>query len=424
MSAESKWAFFRQSGWLVIATATSGVFLMAVYSAVGQIADLSTFHSMLRLFTVLGIFTSGLQNVTAQDAASALTPEAEARLAAATRSVARAIFLFWLVVALVCALFHTWLIETLKIARPATLAITVGLVLAQLFLPFVQGLIQGAQKFNWLGWSIILNGLGRFVAIVALMRIFRNDATTALGGALIGLAAAVMVGAWPSRSLIFSGSRAGFQWQAWIKRAIPLSAGAGAIVFLMSCDVLLVQAHFSREQTQYYSAVAIVGVGLVTFTTPMASVMFPKLARSSAQSQRSDSLFLAVTGTAILGLLGALVCTVAPSLPLHIIYYKNPQLWKSAQLVPWFIWAMLPLTMANVLVGSLLAQRKFRVVPWCVLIAIACGLEMNRYLNGATGLEMFTAFKGVILRLGIFSSILLAVGLAFCVKRPEAQKLA
>src|SRR6476646_6471728 len=123
MNAESKWAFFRQSGWLVIATATSGVFLMAVYSVVGrgQIPDLSTFHSMLRLFAILGIFTSGLQNVTAQDAASALTPEAETQLAAATRSVARAIFIFWVVLAIGCLVFQTWLIQTLKIARPATL---------------------------------------------------------------------------------------------------------------------------------------------------------------------------------------------------------------------------------------------------------------------------------------------------------------
>jgi hypothetical protein len=45
------------------------------------------------------------------------------------------------------------------------------------------------------------------------------------------------------------------------------------------------------------------------------------------------------------------------------------------------MWAMLPLTLANVLVNNLLARRDFRAVPWFVVIAIAYALEMNRYLN-------------------------------------------
>jgi hypothetical protein len=87
------------------------------------------------------------------------------------------------------------------------------------------------------------------------------------------------------------------------------------------------------------------------------------------------------------------------------------------------MWAMLPLTMANVLVGSLLARRDFRVVPWCVLLAVGCGLEMNRYLNGSSGIEMFAAFKGVILRLGLFSAATLAVAVAFNLKHQERRPI-
>jgi len=110
---------------------------------------------------------------------------------------------------------------------------------------------------------------------------------------------------------------------------------------------------------------------------------------------------------------GALLGSIVPWLPLQIIYGKASIFMKSAQLVPWFMWAMLPLTLANVLAGSLLARRNFRVVPWFVLIAALCGLEMNRYLNGAVEMEMFAAFKGVILRLGIFSTLMLGVAFIF-----------
>ncbi len=415
MNSESKWAFFKQSGWLVVATGICGAFLMFVYPLVSKLKDVSTFYTMLRFFTVFGIFTSGLQSVMAQEAASALTPELQRRLAGNSRSIARGITLFWLFVVLVCVLCRAWLIQTFKMGNFATLAITLGLVLAQLFLPFVSGLLQGAQKFGTLGFSLVLNGLGRFAAIFILLGIFAQNATTALAGALIGLTSAVLVAAWPARTLIFNRSPHSFDWRNWLRRAVPLSAGAGAIIFLMNADVLFVQAHFAKAQTDFYGAVAIVGVGLVTFTTPMAAVMFPKLARSVAQAQRSSSLALALFGTALLGLSGAVVCSVFPSLPLRIMFYNNQRMWVAAQLVPWFMWSMLPLTLANVMVGSLLAKKDFRPVPWFVAIAIGYGIELNRFLQGAANLEMFTAFKGVILRLGVFGAAMLGVAWFFSV---------
>jgi hypothetical protein len=148
----------------------------------------------------------------------------------------------------------------------------------------------------------------------------------------------------------------------------------------------------------------------------MAAVMFPKLVRSAAQSSRSDSFLLAVSGTALLAFLGAITCSIVPWLPVRIIYHGTPDLWPSAQLVPWFMWAMLPLTLANVLVNNLLAHRNFRPVPWFVVIAVAYAFEMNRYLNHATALEMFAAYKGVILRLGLFSLLMFVVALLYSVK--------
>jgi O-antigen/teichoic acid export membrane protein len=183
----------------------------------------------------------------------------------------------------------------------------------------------------------------------------------------------------------------------------------------MNADVLFVQAHFSRAETEYYGAVAIVGVGLVTFTTPMAAVMFPKLVRSVAQSQRSDSLLLAASGTAMLGLLGALTCTIFPSLPLRIMFYNNPKLWEAAQLVPSFMWSMLPVTMGNLLVGNLLARRDFRAVPWLVAIAAGYGFELKRYLGGVSHTDLFADFKGVVFRLGVFSALMLLVAFLYSV---------
>lgn len=420
MSHETKATFFRQSGWLVIATAASGAFLVGVYPIFSRLpdAEIGIFVSLLRLFTVLGLATAGLQIVMAKDAAAAVTPEAERELARTVSSVAKGIMAVWLAIVLFCGLFRSQIIETLKISNPAALWVTLGLVLAQLCLPFAQGLLQGRQNFAWLGWSILMNGLGRFVAIGIAVILLKSHATGALAGALFGLGAAVLIGFWPSRNL-FGRQNRGFKWGEWLRRAVPLSAGIGSVLFVMNADVLFVQSHFSEKQGPFYSAVAMVGVGLVTFTTPMAAVMFPKLVSSVARGQRTDSFILALAGTALLGLSGAIVCTLFPSLPLRIMFFNRPELWVSAQLVPWFMWGMLPVTLANVLIADLLAKQQFRVVIWLVIIAAAYGFAIDHYLDNVSKVDHFTAFKGVVLRLGIFSSLLLAIAAVYRLRQKQ-----
>ena len=227
-------------------------------------------------------------------------------------------------------------------------------------------------------------------------------------GPVAMLLAAVLVAVWPSRTL-FSRADYAFDWQNWLKRVVPLTVGIGSVLFVMNADMVFVQRHFPKEVSAFYGAVVMVGVGLVTFTTPMAAVMFPKVVSSMARSQRTDSFRMALIGTAVLGLLGALICSAIPSLPLRIIYFNNPKFWVSAQLVPWFMWAMLPVTVANVLIADLLAKRRFGVSIWLVLIAIGYAFAVEAYLKDVPKEDYFAAFKGVILRLGIFSTLLLGI---------------
>ena len=173
------------------------------------------------------------------------------------------------------------------------------------------------------------------------------------------------------------------------------------------------QSHFAKEYAPFYSAAAIVGVGLVAFTTPLAAVMFPKLVRSHARAERSNSLVLALGGTAVLGGIGALICTAWPELPLRIMYFNKPEFLRSAPLVPWFMWGMLPVTLANVLVSQLLARKVFKAVPWLVAVAVGYGLTLWQIVQNEAGLETMAAFKRVVQNLGLFSVLLLGVASLF-----------
>lgn len=415
MSAESKATFFRQSGWMVMATTMSGVFLVAIYPVVNRgmpSEEVGVFMSLLRLFTVLAIPAAGLMVVMAQEAAAAVTPEKQRQLAVTARSVLRGIFFIWTVILVGCAIFKTEIIGALKISNPAALWITLGLVLAALCLPVMQGLLQGTQNFLWLGWSVMLNGVGRFFGILVVVLLIGTHSAGALFGALLGMASAVAIGFWPIRAL-FKAVPGTVDWKRWLGRVVPLTCGVGSTLFVMNADVLFVQSHFSAALAPYYSAVAMLGVGLVSFTAPLSAVMFPKVVSSFAKSESTNSLFLALCGTATLGALGAVACTLLPELPLRIIHFNKPEYWKSAPLVPLFMWAMLPVTVANVLINSLLARERFAVAPWLVACAVGYGFALKAYLASASSLPHFEAFKGVVLRLGVFGLLLFVVSLAF-----------
>jgi hypothetical protein len=95
-------------------------------------------------------------------------------------------------------------------------------------------------------------------------------------------------------------------------------------------------------------------------------------------------------------------------LPLRIIYNKSYLV--ATPLVPWFAWCMLPLTLSNVLVNSLMARSRFAAVPWLVLVAVgyAVALAMVGRRTGNLA-DTQAGFRMMIQTLGIFNLIMFGV---------------
>lgn len=414
MTTESKTSFFRQSGWLVIANTLCGVFMIGVHPFASTMpeAEYGLFMTLLRFFTILAIPAAGLQTVLAKQAAAAVTPEAQKDLAATVRSVLRAIFGLWLVAVFLFAVFQQKLVSAFQVANASALWITVAVLLVAFCLPVMQGLVQGMQNFFWLGFSLIFNGVGRCFAIALLVTALGLFAAGAMTGTLIGLLSSVFIAWWPVRKLIQT--RGGtVNWRDWLRKVVPLSLGTGSVVFLLNADMLFVQSNFSNQVTPFYAAGAMVGVGIVTFTAPMAWVMFPKLARSFALAQRSNALYLAAAGTLVLGLVAALLSALVPELPVRILFLKRPELWKASALVPWFAAGLVPITMANVLIADLLARERFKIVPWLTLAAAGYGLALYLFVSRTGGMDHFEAFRTIVKILSLFSLLTLFISILF-----------
>ena len=395
-------AFFRQSGWMVIATTLGGALMYAVHIFAGYIdPEYPVFGTLLQVLNLMLIPSIGLQTVFTQQTAAALSNEDKRKLSAAIRGVALITFVIWLIVASVALVFQRQIVATLKITNPAALWATLVCGLAMLWVPLVQGVLQGRQNFLWLGWVAILNGAGRVLSVGIIILVFHGKAAGAMTGALIGMWVAVLVGAWQSRSA-WSVPPSRFDAARWVQLVVPLTLGLGTGYFMLAADMLVVQSLFDQDKTPYTVA-GTLARGLVIFTSPLAGVMFPKIVRSAATSEKSSVLGQALGATALLAGGVALFCSLFPELPIKLVYRK-PAFLAATQYLPLFIWCMMPLTLTNVLLSNLLARKQFRIVPWLLVISAAY----------ATALVTFsTSFFSVIKTLGAFNLILLAVSCAF-----------
>src|SRR5882757_9996755 len=100
--------FFRQSGWMMIATTAGGAFMSAVHIIACRMPkdEYGVFTTLLHIVSLMSIPAVGLQGVFAQQAAGAMTPEHERNLAGVFRGVFSATFFIWLALAVAALCFQ------------------------------------------------------------------------------------------------------------------------------------------------------------------------------------------------------------------------------------------------------------------------------------------------------------------------------
>lgn len=414
--SESKSSFVRQSAWLAATTVLAGAFMAAVHPIASQMkpGQYGEYGAMLRLFLLLGIPGAGLQVFFAQQAAAAVTPTAQQRLAQTTRGMLLGIATLWCVMLLATFLAREALVRWLKLSDATVLLPTLAVALTTLTLPIFRGLLQGRQNFAALGWVALLDGAGRFVAIAVIVLKLHGHAAGAMTGAFVGQLLSLVVALWSTRDLWGEppgASAVRVDWADCLRRLRPYTLGAAGLLVLANSDYLYLTAVLppSFEVDRLYLPAMTVGFALMQMTVPFAMVMFPKIARSTATGTKTDALALALGGTAVLGVLGVLGVLALPKLPLQILYFRTPANWAAGPLVAWCVAAMLAFALANVLVTNQLARACFAVVPAVVLVALGFLGTLAWLAPQLPAMDPFAAYRLLAGVVGGFNLLLLAL---------------
>ncbi len=351
-----------------------------------------------------------------------MTPREE-QLIATSRALLLATFVMWLIYAIIVLAAARPLSHLLKITSPLGLRFTLLVALTGLWIPIFKGLLQGRHQFGGLGWLQITDGVGRFAAMVLIVVLLHGKVAGAMFAAFFGQFLTVIIGACLTWQIWKTRSNVAFDWKEWFSGAIPLSFGLGTILLMSSLDMLFVQSLFEKSQTTLYSGAMLTGFAIIQFIAPVALVMFARVAQNVARKERSDSLAMTLTATILFGCVAAVGCTLFPKLPLRLMYFTNPEMWNAAPLVPWFAWALLPLTVANVLVQHILARAQFKAVPWLLLVPAIYAAALALQAPALVRMPPFDAFTRIIQTMGVTSTLLCLMAAKFSQSHPRVTVL-
>jgi O-antigen/teichoic acid export membrane protein len=447
----SRYAFFRQTGWLMIATVAGGVLSWLVHpflqkpmdqiiavvqgvvkvipalgfvehgaTAIGRFiqapiskADYGLFNALVALVTMLNFPAIGLQPKLTQQTAAATDEQKQRQLRGAAWWLLRAAVVVWLIVVLGVLLMRNQLMASYRMTNAGPLFVGLLIGLPLLWQPVLLGIMQGRQNFMWMGWQMILNAMTRCLAILILVRALGLGISAAIAAVLLGWIVTLLISAWQTWPIL-NGPREPFQWKVWFPGVIPLTLGLAAVSWMLNADLVFAPKIFG-EESGYYAAAAIIGRAIVFLTGPMTQVMFPKIVHAAAREERTGVMFQALGATALLGGAAAAFCTILPWLPLKIVYDDSYLQVKS--LVGLYAWCVLPLTLSTVLVNNLLAHQHYKCVPALVTVALLYAGTMWLAGDSLGRMPPLDGFRRLVSIMATYSMLMFLTSAYYTIKR-------
>jgi O-antigen/teichoic acid export membrane protein len=367
--AGHKASFFRQSGWLMIANVGGGMLMWAVHFLAKRIpeSEYGVFGAFLAVVMVLP--TMPLQMVLAQQTAQALAKQRPNEVSGVIRLFWLGTALIWLVAAVLVLVFQNAILARWQLHDPIGLWLTLPIVLFSIWMPMFWGVLQGQQNFLWLGWSMILNGIGRIGVAAAAVLLLHQYSSGMLSGVLLGILVAFGIAAWQTRGL-WTLTPAPFDWRGLLRQVTPLLLAFLGFQILFTADTLLVKSYFSAEDAGFYVSAGTLSRALMWLVLPLASVMFPRMVHSATRGDKSNLMGTVLLGTAVLAIAGVLGLWLLGPFVVKFVY-KQSYVAVATAILPWYAAAMVPLAMGNVLLNNLLASPNSRMAQGFAILAVA-----------------------------------------------------
>lgn len=246
-------------------------------------------------------------------------------------------------------------------------------LLVSLLLPINLGILQGLQKFGYLGLNGTLSGVLRLACGVLLI------------SCGLGVNGAIVAGILPSVAMLFItfypirflfNKAVHNDNERYTKEillySLPVTVSALCFTGLFNIDLVLVKHFFSPEEAGNYAAVAILGRSIFYLPGAIILAMFPMVSESHTLNRDTYGLLnKALLLTLLLSGVGLILFFIFPSQLMGLLMGKK--FIATAPLLRVFGLAMMPFALLNIVINFNLAKHSTKFV---YTLVFGCLLEV------------------------------------------------
>lgn len=238
------------------------------------------------------------------------------------------------------------------------LLLSVG-ILGSFLMTVNLGIIQGVQRFYWLGAGIGLGGVLRLAIGVIFVYIGAG-----LDGAILATVMPALfiflITLLPLYSLL-GGMDGGFTHDNILKYSVPVFVASSAIAFLSNVDLVMAKHYLDPIDAGLYASVAVLGKTMLYIPSSFALALFPMV--SSSDLANGDSFRIldkALVCTALMGVAGLAVFALFPDVLISLLFGQR---FAGAEVyLKYYAFAMTLMSLLSILISFNLARGRTQFV--------------------------------------------------------------
>jgi O-antigen/teichoic acid export membrane protein len=253
-------------------------------------------------------------------------------------------------------IFNNFITNYLKIDSRWPVAI-IGIGLFSSFVVTVNmGMLQGLQRFYYMGAGIGLGGVSRLILgmILIFLGLKLNGAViaTAFPGLLIFLITAI-----PLYNYLKGKVEAERFTKEILSYSLPVLLSSIAFSIITNVDLIIVKHFFPPEDAGLYAAVAILGKTILYLPAAFVLVLFPMVSESHALNNNIYKILdKGLLYTLAFSAIGVVVFLIFPELSIRILF--GERFISAAPLLKFYGLAMMFMALISVLMNFNLARQK------------------------------------------------------------------
>ena len=280
-------------GYMVIATFVANFLNYLFNVIVGRLLgrDLyGEFAALLSIFIIITVPITSLQAMLAKKVAEFRLANDQGGIREITVRCLQICLFSFLIVFLVFLIFGRTLASFLHITSVIPVIVCGLAVAVTIPLPVPNGVLQGFQRFIWLGSLIVLYAAGRFVFGWIFIKLGWGVSGALLGGALSSLLV-LAIAAYVLRAVFtYERSAERLRLRDIGRSYLPFIIANSILFLLVSIDTIIVKRKFLGSIAGDYASAAIIGKIILYFPSSVGIVLFPKFVEAHVAGEDTRRL--------------------------------------------------------------------------------------------------------------------------------------